>query len=165
MATELSCEVRGNEIGATFIAWSSCGWLTPDRYGSYAVNGWVENSQREDDSYANYRWRTTNVKGGKNVPLLVDAPWIDAWPQHHHDPPEYYDIDWRHCSSMGRVMINRHEGYTNGVFLDYSVHKIGIKELYKLKWSRHFNTNGPWTRAGKVNKDDWPDWMRDFRDY
>jgi hypothetical protein len=165
MASQLSCEVRGDEIGSTFIAWSACSWLTDGRYGSYAVNGWLENDQCETDSYANDRWRTTNIKGAKAVPLLVDAPWIDAWPMSTHDPPEYYDIDWRYCSSLGRLIINRHDAYNNCVFLDYSVRRIGIKEVYTLKWSRNFNTNGPWTKAGRVQKSDWPEWLRDFKDY
>ena len=53
----------------------------------------------------------------------------------------------------------------NGVFLDWSVRKIGLKELWKLKWFRDFDTNGPWTRAGGVKPEDWPEWMRGFKDY
>ncbi len=35
--------------------------------------------------------------------------------------------------------------------MDWSVRKVGLKELYTLKWHKSFNTRGPWTQAGGVN--------------
>jgi prepilin-type processing-associated H-X9-DG protein len=61
--------------------------------------------------------------------------------------------------------INRHDGGVNSLFLDWSVRKVGLKELWKLKWHKEFNTNGPWTIAGGVKPEDWPEWMRKFKDY
>ncbi len=61
--------------------------------------------------------------------------------------------------------INRHNGYTNGLFLDWSVRKIGLKELWTLKWDPDYDTAGRWTRAGGVLPEDWPEWMRNFKDY
>ena len=66
---------------------------------------------------------------------------------------------------MGRFCIDRHDGFVNGTFLDSSTRKIGVKELWKLKWNRNFNTAGDWTTAGGVLPSDWPDWMRNFKDY
>jgi len=40
---------------------------------------------------------------------------------------------------MKRVCIDRHNGYVNGVFLDFSARRIGLKELWVLKWHRSFN--------------------------
>jgi hypothetical protein len=34
-----------------------------------------------------------------------------------------------------------------------------------LQWSRQFDTKGPWTKAGGVMPEDWPHWMRRFKDY
>jgi len=51
---------------------------------------------------------------------------------------------------MERYCINRHEGHINAVFLDFSVNKVGIKELWMLKWHKAFNTAGLWTKAGGV---------------
>jgi prepilin-type processing-associated H-X9-DG protein len=48
---------------------------------------------------------------------------------------------------MDRYVINRHSGAINGLFLDWSVRKIGLKELWTLKWHRTFDINGPWTLA------------------
>jgi len=66
---------------------------------------------------------------------------------------------------MGGFLINRHEGHVNGLFLDWSVRKIGLKELWTLKWHADFNTAGRWTKAGGVNPEAWPQWMRKFKDY
>jgi len=45
------------------------------------------------------------------------------------------------------------------------VRKVGLKELWTLKWSKSFNTAGPWTPAGGVTAADWPGWIRPLRDY
>jgi len=50
--------------------------------------------------------------------------------------------------------INRHDAAINGVFLDFSIREIGLKELWKLRWHRSFDINGPWTKAGGVTPDD-----------
>ncbi|MHC4889363.1 MAG: hypothetical protein ACYTEO_07880, partial [Planctomycetota bacterium] len=67
--------------------------------------------------------------------------------------------------TMGSFNINRHDGYINGLFMDWSVRKIGLKELWTLKWHRKFDTAGPWTTAGGVRPSDWPEWMKNFKDY
>ena len=65
---------------------------------------------------------------------------------------------------MERFCLNRHNGYVNGVFLDLSVRRIGLKKLWTFKWHRNFDINGIWTKAGSGGPDDWPEWMRNFRD-
>ena len=66
---------------------------------------------------------------------------------------------------MGNYCVNRHSGHVNGLFLDWSVRKVGLKELWTLKWYAEFNTAGEWTKAGGVKPEDWPKWMRRFKDY
>jgi prepilin-type processing-associated H-X9-DG protein len=66
---------------------------------------------------------------------------------------------------MSDFCINRHRGGNNGLFCDASVRKVGLKELWTLKWHKQFNTAGPWTKAGGVTPGDWPRWMRRFKDY
>jgi hypothetical protein len=61
--------------------------------------------------------------------------------------------------------MDRHQGGTNCIFLDYSVRKIGCKELWTFKWQRNFNTAGEWTTAGGVLPGDWPEWMQGLKDY
>jgi prepilin-type processing-associated H-X9-DG protein len=66
---------------------------------------------------------------------------------------------------MARCCINRHKGFLNSAFCDFSVRKVGLKELYTLKWHRTFDTSGPWTLAGGAQSGDWPQWIRQFKDY
>jgi len=68
---------------------------------------------------------------------------------------------------MGEMMgcINRHHGCINGLFMDWSARSIGLKELWTLKWNPEFDTRGPWTKAGGVQPEDWPKWMRGFKTY
>jgi hypothetical protein len=49
--------------------------------------------------------------------------------------------------------------------MDASTSKIGLKRLWHLKWHRNFNTSGPWTQAGGVAAESWPQWMRGLKDY
>jgi prepilin-type processing-associated H-X9-DG protein len=58
---------------------------------------------------------------------------------------------------MQLFVIDRHNGGINALFIDFSVRKVGLKELWKLKWSRGF----------EVNEDPpvWPHWMLKYRDY
>ncbi len=74
-----------------------------------------------------------------------------------------------HTNSMNRFCINRHQQGINGIFLDYSVRKVWLKELWTLKWGRNFNPVNPWTKAGGARPDDWAGWgdgwMANFKDY
>jgi len=145
-------------------------FLTKGDYGSYGINGWVETRNTTDgvgQSQENYarRWKTPNVKGAGYIPLFLDAQWIDGWPSPTNEPPAYYDQQWQAGGNMARFCINRHNETTNGVILDFSVRKIGLKELWTLKWSQTYDTAGPWTIAGGAQPEDWPQWMRGFKDY
>jgi prepilin-type N-terminal cleavage/methylation domain-containing protein len=161
-----------SEGGSTFLAWSAHGWLGPEGsvYGSYGVNGYVEHNQCEDnDPFPLVRWRQAGVKNAGNIPLLLDAPWIDTWPTEFDNPADVDDENWSLGSQMARFMKNRHDGGIDCLFVDYSVRRIGLKEMYILKWNREFRTDGPWTLAGGVTRSDWEGagtgWMKDFKDY
>ncbi len=68
-------------------------------------------------------------------------------------------------TGLSPFATNRHGRETNGMFLDWSVRKVGLKELWALKWASDFDRANPWTKAGGVQPDDWPKWMRDCKDY
>jgi len=145
--------------------------------GSYGVNGWVCNpSMATGDLYptrgepVSWLWRTINVGKGlaARVPLFLGCCTIDGKPLVADVPPQSItDIaDWGSGDSeMKRFCLARHEGAVNVTFLDFSLRKIGVKELWTLKWHREFNTAGPWTKAGGARSEAWPQWMRSFRDY
>jgi hypothetical protein len=66
---------------------------------------------------------------------------------------------------LGMFLMDRHGLAVNGMFLDWSVRKVGLKELYTLKWASDFDRANRWTKAGGVQPEDWPKWMKECRDY
>ena len=107
-----------------------------------------------------------DVKQAANVPLMVDALRFDLWPEPTEAPGDEYD-EWGTPgdNSMKRACINRHNGFVGMVFADGSARKVGVKELWTLKWHKDFNTAGPWTLAGRPAGPAWPDWMAKYSDY
>jgi hypothetical protein len=83
------------------------------------------------------------------VPLFIDALRFDLWPLENTGPAEYEFAAWS-GNNFGRCCINRHVGHVGVSFLDYSARKVGLKELWILKWHKSFNTSGPYTLAGGV---------------
>jgi len=136
--------------------------------GSYGINDWVgDPAQARIPSGvhdAHSHWVKPDVKGAYRISLFLDAMWLGGWPKHTDEPPLFENITG-FTNSMNRYCLNRHEGHINGVFLDFSVRKIGLKELWTLKWNKSYNVNGLWTTAGGCRPSDWPEWMRGFKDY
>jgi prepilin-type N-terminal cleavage/methylation domain-containing protein len=142
-----------------------------ERRGSYALNEWVYDSDDTGGgrSLEDY-WRSTNHKGLNNAPVMGDGAWRSDGQPYPTDSPPTYDGEPR--SGVGtsgneiRIFcVNRHDAATNVLFMDWTVRKVGLKELWTLKWHRNFDTAGPWTTAGAVQPDDWPQWMRSLKDY
>ncbi len=136
--------------------------------GSYGLNGYfipVSTPTYEGNVSSSEGWGGLNtVKQASNVPIMVDALRFDLWPLPSHAPAETEGAAWS-SNNMARCSINRHRGFVSSVFADGSTRKVGLKELWVLKWSRSFNTAGPWTQAGRVSADRWPNWIRPFADY
>lgn len=153
--------------------------------GSYGANCWIYKPSPNDmagghiqDRPVEWHWSTPHVKNAQRIPVFSDTMWRGAGPI-SGDPEEYapgmgtersrppaYDGEWAGATAeMNHVCINRHNGGVNHLFMDWSVRKVGLKELWKLKWHRQFNTNGPWTQAGGIQTRDWPEWMREFKDF
>jgi len=137
--------------------------------GSYGLNGYVlstksgttfEGGRRTDDN-----WRTPQVPGANRIPLFIEALRFDLWPIHTDPPATTEFMAWQGNNHMARCCINRHDGFLNSAFCDFSARKVGLKELYTLKWHKTFNTAGSWTKAGGVRDTDWPEWIRPFKDY
>jgi len=151
--------------GSTFGAWELTGLGSPFRC-SYGFNGWFFH----DDHHTMIPYTrfprdldTFSVRGSANIPVFLDATLYEGRAHSTDDPPSRE----RHVVGYGmeNFCVNRHNGYTNGLFMNWSVRKIGLKELWSLKWHRLFNTTDKWTRAGVVQPEDWPVWMRHFKDH
>jgi prepilin-type N-terminal cleavage/methylation domain-containing protein len=98
-------------------------------------------------------------------PWMLDCVYLGAGPEQSDEPPEYEDAVVGPRADMSYFCINRHHGAVNGLFMDSAVRKVGLKELWTLKWHPFFQVDYRWTKAGGVLPEDWPEWMRRFRDY
>lgn len=152
------------KIGSTFEAWEITK-PAPSFRMSYGLNLNIFDPRFEGPAPPSViaRRRGTDIfslRRRENIPLLLDSADATGSLVHERQPPPKQPY-----SSGNIVCINRHNGYINGLFLDWSVRKIGLKELWTLKWSPGFDTAGPWTKAGGVEPEDWPQWMRSFKDY
>lgn len=139
---------------------------------SYGINQWVLNTPTVvGGRVLDQLWRTPNVNGASSVLLFGDCAITGATPMDTDQPPEF-DGDCANVWGAGgsvheirRFCMNRHTGFMNGLFLDWSVRKVGLKELWTLKWHRQWNNANRWTTAGGAMPQDWPEWMRSFKDY
>ena len=155
--------------GSTFGAWTITD-PPPVLHGSYGYNSHVFGGVGPR-GFGGKTIDLLSLKGGSAIPLLLDAthPWNGPRPDDR--PASRPDSQGRTRGEPSTSMMastfsrNRHNGHINALFLDWSVRKVGLKELWTLKWSRQFNTAGPWTMAGGVQPEDWPQWMRGFKDY
>jgi prepilin-type N-terminal cleavage/methylation domain-containing protein len=148
----------------------------PCLMGSYGPNGWICNPPARNSSGQEitslwgrspieWHWRTAEVRGTANIPVFLDAMWVDAWPRHADDPPPYelWRYDLVNQNEMRRFCVDRHAGFVNCLMMDWSVRRIGLKQLWQLKWHKQYDTCGPWTICGGVQGDDWPEWMHAFQ--
>lgn len=140
--------------------------------GSYGLNGWVLNPPPNTSSVfgrspVEDHWRTAYAKESNNIPVFTGSWWVDSWPRSKDAPPAQGErpSDTVNSNEMNRVCVDRHGGFVNCLMMDWTVKKTGLKELWTLKWSRSFLTNDIWTRAGGAQPEDWPEWMRHYKDY
>jgi prepilin-type N-terminal cleavage/methylation domain-containing protein/prepilin-type processing-associated H-X9-DG protein len=152
---------------------------------SYCINSWT-NYMHGDRGDRLEQWFWKNVQNNTTVvpdtrqtegrpvstniiPVLGDGTWHDAWPRHTDSPSLTMDafgiMDQGTSGEINHFCIDRHNGFVNMLYMDWSVRNTGLKELWTLKWHRAFVTTGPWTRAGGVTPSDWPQWLKRYKDY
>lgn len=152
---------------------------------SYGINSWTNYMHGDrGDRWEEWFWKrvgnTTTVAPGTRrtigkavstniIPVFADSTWHDAWPRSTDTPVQSMDafgiMDQGTTQEMNHFCINRHSGFVNFLFMDWSVRPVGLKELWTLKWHRAYDTMGPYTKAGGARPDDWPVWLRSFKDY
>jgi hypothetical protein len=57
-----------------------------------------------------------------------------------------------------------HHGAVNGLDLDFSARKMGLKGLWRLNWHRQWDMAAPLPNPAWPGGD-WPEWMQNFTDY
>jgi prepilin-type N-terminal cleavage/methylation domain-containing protein len=146
------------------------GWYSFSGFTGYAMNIWVyDNScplppEGKLDPDLPFYWRHVDrARVPSIVPVFLDSLVLPyALPRAADPPPPSEGLT---CGWMSELCIARHAGFTNSVMMDWSVRKVGLKELWTLTWHREYRADGPWTKAGGVQPEDWPPWMRKFKDY
>ncbi|HBG27983.1 MAG: hypothetical protein A2Y10_17300 [Planctomycetes bacterium GWF2_41_51] len=161
-------------------------WSYDKEVGSYGLNAWVLNPSTQFTTGVFDRpfsgspgfplkdyWRNCNVKGTNRIPVFADMWFTDAWPRDNDMPSQDApagsgkncpgDTETFHNNEMQRICADRHGGYLDVVFMDWSAKKVGIKELWTLKWHKSYNTNGRYTLAGGYKN--WPKWMQKYKNY
>ena len=163
--------------GETFLAWGRVptwdagGGRTVGVYGSYGINGYVY-IPGTDPMYkpAKRFWRTPAVSQASTIPMFLDCYFWCGWPDDDDTPPAYDGERIKTDeNAMNRYFLNRHDGNINAVFLDFTVQRVGLKQLYTLNWHKDFNRANAWTRAGGCTSADWASWgdgwCAEFKDY
>ena len=155
--------------GTTFEAWEMSSPGRPFRT-SYGFNGWLFCCDFDASIPARTRWwdkltgiRVDTLRGKANIPVFLDSTMPYGHPRTVFPPPRRGGSNG--TMNMGCFCMDRHNECINGLFLDWSVRRIGLKELWTLKWHLQFDTANAWTKAGGVLPEDWPHWMRQFKDY
>jgi prepilin-type N-terminal cleavage/methylation domain-containing protein len=152
-------------------------WDEWDELGSYGMNSWAYNPPPErthlQGRTSDIHWRKATQRNASRIPLFGDNRWPGAGPQ-DTDPPPPSAESIEATGEMKYWCMDRHEnGTTNLVFLDFTVRRVGLKELWTLKWHKLFNTANAFTLAGGAQAaldggaqaENWPEWMRGFKDY
>ncbi len=162
--------------GGVFLAWEIT-VPAPAFRGSYGINRNLFGPSlfAGSDILAGGSAQELNIyalKRCNTIPALLDGAGFNCWMVKADEPPPLREpSDDRpvpfSLSGMSYTDLcnNRHNGTLNTLFLDWSVRPVGLKEMWTLKWHGKFDTQGPWTKAGGVQPEDWPEWMRKFKDY
>jgi len=131
----------------------------------YGINNWTNNMTTNRGARAqSWFWGSTNKTIGpaSNIPVLGDSTWYDSWPREEDEPMAeplgFGSGNKGTTDEMNHFCIDRHNGVTNLVFMDWSVRGVGLKELWTLKWHRQFNIAGPWTLPDAQ----WPKWLAKY---
>lgn len=160
-----------------FTAWGMYGdgtavpyWGEEGMYGSYGANAWGHNPLDVGGIYdygpavRGFFWRNMmRINRAETVPLLGGCMWEGTDPTEFDPPPKNQGVQGD--GSMGQFCLDRHNGGPNMLFMDTSARKVGLKELWTLKWHREYDTRGMYTEAGGATRESWPDWMEKYKDY
>jgi len=136
-------------------------WAVGGDYGSYGMNSWAMNPPASAigvyiQGPASDYWRKVSAGGGNGteIPVFADSVFDGSGPT-GGDAPLTTKGWFSSGNNMSNFSIPRHDGRrpVNIAFADSSVRKVGLKELWSLKWSRSFDTKY------RASLNAWPTWM------
>jgi prepilin-type N-terminal cleavage/methylation domain-containing protein/prepilin-type processing-associated H-X9-DG protein len=162
-------------LDATFLSWGIIGtnaytvpiWADAGDYGSYGINAWMHNPKGPgmltpaEPPGQPYYWRhLSSANPGTQIPLFADCMWDGTAPMHTDTPPPRKGVQVTGANGdLSNFCIPRHTGRRpiNMTFADSSVRIVGLRELWRLKWSQAFDI----TYMDRLNT--WPAWMREYQ--
>ncbi|MHC4159336.1 MAG: type II secretion system protein [Planctomycetota bacterium] len=135
-------------------------WQPGGYYGSYCINEWVCNPEFKRGQSVTYGdnskyWRSNNVKGQSNIPLLGDGWWDQSWAEAFDWIPTYPgELEGVTGDDIAHFVIIRHDGIINMLFMDTTVKKIHLRKLWPQQWNRLTDQEDCPTEF------DYPDWLK-----
>ncbi len=129
---------------------------------SYGINNNIYTPGREfslkgqDCQDARAYWKTFRIKGGYLIPIFGDCWARGMWGHHTHRPPTYPGErpPGNGVDTIRRAVIPRHDNYSIWSFMDASVQKCALKDMWKYEWNRIMDTQGQYTLTQNL-----PQWM------
>ncbi|MHC4756187.1 MAG: type II secretion system protein [Planctomycetota bacterium] len=161
-----------------FAAWRGGGNSEAKITGSLGVNNWACSRTEQNSTsgffatlgdYKDACWLTADQKGSERIPMVFDCAYIYVCPFYSDAPPAFngeiptiiHFGGWGHNpDALKGACIDRHNGYINMLFVDYSVRKVTLKELWYLRWHKRWDQS-----LQGQSPPVWPHWMRNFKDY
>lgn len=134
-------------------------------YFSYGENGWI----RSKPFSSAVKWEIDSMWRSKytstcpyEIPVLGDASFPVSNDPRYSDPPPQYNGDHDYSTTtqanMKRFCMDRHEMSVNMLMMDWSVKRVGLRQLYTIPWHR------TWKKT--MNKEiRWPDWLENAKDF
>jgi prepilin-type processing-associated H-X9-DG protein len=104
---------------------------------------------------------------------LGDSNYTGAFPEIFDQPAQFREHGPVDGENINRWNLDRHNLSVNFVFLDWSVRKVGLKQLWQLKYSKQTVESGgqqvTWGHPDVVPQpdvlEDWPEWMQPSKNY
>ena len=134
--------------GSATTVWGGPGtesWWMGGHYGSFGMNIWLTDVRGMGWQEGLWGMPATAELPADKVPVFADCAWTGSWCRTTDLPPndlrqgatpahgvtdQYHGIA-RHC-------VDRHDRAVNVAFLDGGARRVGLEELWHLRWSPQF---------------------------
>jgi type II secretory pathway pseudopilin PulG len=150
-------------------------------YGSYGANLWIFDLPPGDGGWMgepDMQWKKMDASGAYNIPVMADCASAGAMPATGNEntsllnrtawlaaasaPPPVKDameidqyIALTGMYNMYRLAMDRHNMSINISFMDGSMRKVKLRDLWSLKWNRASRPN----HNPEATLSSWPDWL------
>ena len=123
-------------------------WLKQNTYGvgfygggSYGANIFAHSTAGWGSPIAKHFRSINDATRAHNIPLLADCVWHNSYPLDTNTAPAAEPNGSLAGSSlMGRYLIRRHHNAINVGFLDNSVRRVDLPDMWTLDWHKNFQT-------------------------